>query len=105
MTFAEQDLGGAQGRVNKETGAATGHIIGAQVMITGDITGYTYTQQSVGGGALNVIRNLKVGASRVRASVVVDLRLIDAATGEVLGVREGRWQRQLDRGRRRPDQG
>ncbi len=85
---AEQDLSSA-GRVNKETGAATGHIIGAQVMITGDITGYTYTQQSVGGGALNVIRNLKVGASRVRASVVVDLRLIDAATGEVLASAKG----------------
>jgi curli biogenesis system outer membrane secretion channel CsgG len=81
--IAEQDLNTA-GRVNKETGAAQGHIIGAQAMISGDITGYSYTQQSLGGSAFNVIKNTKVGASRVSASVTIDLRLIDAATGEVL---------------------
>jgi curli biogenesis system outer membrane secretion channel CsgG len=86
--IAEQDLNAA-GRVNKETGAAQGHIIGAQAMITGDITGYSYTQQSLGGVALNVIRNTKVSASRVSASVIVDLRLIDAATGEVLASAKG----------------
>jgi curli biogenesis system outer membrane secretion channel CsgG len=86
--IAEQDLNAA-GRVNKETGAAQGHIIGAQAMITGDITGYSYTQQSLGGSALNVIKNLKVGASRVSASVIVDLRTVDAATGEVLASAKG----------------
>ena len=86
--IAEQDLNAA-GRVNKETGAAQGHIIGAQAMITGDITGYSYTQQSLGGSALNVIKNLKVGASRVKAAVVVDLRMVDAATGEVLASAKG----------------
>jgi hypothetical protein len=75
--------------VNKETGAAQGHVIGAQAMITGDITGFAYTQQSLGGGALNVIKNIKVGASRVSASVIIDLRLIDAATGEVLASATG----------------
>jgi len=85
---AEQDLNAA-GRVNKETGAAQGHIIGAQAMITGDITGFSYTQQSVGANALNVIKGLKVGASRVSAAVVVDLRMIDAATGEVLASATG----------------
>ena len=85
---AEQDLNTA-GRVNKETGAAQGHIIGAQAMITGDITGYSYTQQSLGGSALNVIKNVKVGASKVSAMVVVDLRMVDAATGEVLASATG----------------
>ena len=86
--IAEQDLNTA-GRMNKETGPAQGHIIGAQAMITGDITGYAYTQQSLGGSAINVIKNIKVGASRVSASVIVDLRLIDAATGEVLASAKG----------------
>jgi curli biogenesis system outer membrane secretion channel CsgG len=85
---AEQDLNAA-GRVNKETGAAQGHIIGAQAMITGDITGYSYTQQAVGGNSLNVIKGLKVGASRVSAVVVIDLRMVDAATGEVLASAKG----------------
>ncbi len=84
----EQDLAAA-GRVSKETGAAQGRIIGAQAMITGDITGYSYTQQSVGGSALNVLKGLKVGASRVSAAVIVDLRMIDAATGEVLASAKG----------------
>jgi curli biogenesis system outer membrane secretion channel CsgG len=86
--IAEQDLNAA-GRVNKETGAAQGRIIGAQAMITGDITGYSYTQQALGGSALNVVKNLKVGASRVKAAVNVDLRMVDAATGEVLASAKG----------------
>jgi curli biogenesis system outer membrane secretion channel CsgG len=86
--IAEQDLNAA-GRVNKETGAAQGHIIGAQAMITGDITGYSYTQQALGGGALNVIKSLKVSGSRVSAQVVIDLRMVDAATGEVLASAKG----------------
>lgn len=86
---AEQDLNTA-GRVNKETGAATGRIIGAQAMITGDITGYAYTQQALGGNALNVIKGLKVGASRVSAQVIVDLRMVDATTGEVLASAKGK---------------
>ncbi len=85
---AEQDLNTA-GRVNKETGAATGHIIGAQAMITGDISGYSYNQQALGGGVLNVVRGLKVGGSRVSAQVIVDLRMVDAATGEVLSSAKG----------------
>jgi curli biogenesis system outer membrane secretion channel CsgG len=85
---AEQDLNSA-GRVNKETGAAQGHLIGAQAMITGDITGYSYTQQALGGNALNVIKGLKVDASRVKAAVVIDLRMVDAATGEVLASAKG----------------
>jgi curli biogenesis system outer membrane secretion channel CsgG len=85
---AEQDLNAA-GRVNKETGAAQGRIIGAQAMITGDITGYSYTQQALGGTALNVLKGLKIGASRVQAEVVVDLRMVDAATGEVLASATG----------------
>ena len=84
----EQDLAAA-GRVNKETAASQGRIIGAQAMITGDITGYSYTQQSVMGSALNVIKGLKVGASRVSAAVIVDLRMIDATTGEVLASAKG----------------
>jgi curli biogenesis system outer membrane secretion channel CsgG len=85
---AEQDLNTA-GRVNKETGAATGHIIGAQAMITGDISGYSYTQKSLGGSVLNVVRGLKVGGSVVSAQVIIDLRMVDAATGEVLSAAKG----------------
>ena len=86
--IAEQDLN-TSGRVNKETGAQQGHIIGAQAMITGDISGYSYTQQALGGSTLNVVRGLKLSGSRVSAMVNIDLRMVDAATGEVLGAAKG----------------
>jgi curli biogenesis system outer membrane secretion channel CsgG len=86
--LGEQDFS-ASGRVNPETAAAQGRVIGAQAMITGDITGYAYSQQAIGGNTLNLIRGLNTNAARVTAQVVIDLRMIDAATGEVLGSASG----------------
>ncbi len=84
----EQDVG-ASGRVNKETAAAQGRLIGAQVLITGDITGFTHERTSVGGQLTNVIKGLKASVERVSATVVIDLRLIDATTGEVVASVKG----------------
>ncbi len=78
----EQDFG-ASGRVNQETAAASGKIIGAQLLITGDITEFTYNQTSVG-GTFKPIKILKAKSDRVTAMVALDLRLIDAVTGEVV---------------------
>ena len=89
--LAEQDFG-ASGRVNPQTAPGQGGIIGAQAMITGDITGYAYTQQAVGGNALNVVKGVTASASRVTAQVVIDLRLIDATTGEVLSSASGKGE-------------
>ncbi|MGE0551856.1 MAG: CsgG/HfaB family protein [Gemmatimonadales bacterium] len=74
----------AGGRVTVETAAASGALLGAQVLITGDITGFTFEKSSVGGALTNVVRGLSVATERVSASVVIDLRLIDASTGEVV---------------------
>jgi curli biogenesis system outer membrane secretion channel CsgG len=87
--LAEQDFG-ASGRVNKETAPAQGGIIGAQALITGDITGYAYTQQALGGNALNLVKGVTASASRVSAQVLIDLRVIDATTGEVLASAAGK---------------
>jgi curli biogenesis system outer membrane secretion channel CsgG len=82
----EQDFG-ATDRVNPETAAAKGKIIGAQALITGDITEFSYQQSSVGGnlsglGRLPVLS--KLSSNRVTAMVAIDLRVIDAVTGEVI---------------------
>jgi curli biogenesis system outer membrane secretion channel CsgG len=82
----EQDFN-ATDRVNPETAAAKGKIIGAQALITGDITEFSYQQSSVGGnlsglGRLSVLS--KLSSNRVTAMVAIDLRVIDAVTGEVL---------------------
>jgi hypothetical protein len=84
----EQDLG-ASGRVNKETAADAGKLMGAQVLITGDITSFAYGRSAMGGKLTNVFKGLTAGVERVSASVSIDLRLIDAVTGEVIASIKG----------------
>ncbi|HLG18039.1 MAG TPA: CsgG/HfaB family protein [Blastocatellia bacterium] len=78
----EQDFG-ASGRVNKETAAASGRVIGAQTLITGDITEFAYNQTSIG-GTFKPIKILKAKSDRVTAMVALDIRLVDAVTSEVI---------------------
>jgi curli biogenesis system outer membrane secretion channel CsgG len=88
---AEQELGGS-GRVAPETAVKMGRLLGAQVLISGDITEFSYGQSSVG-SKLNIIKevNKQIGAKvdRVTAKVALDLRIIDATTGEVVGSARG----------------
>jgi len=84
----EQDLG-ASGRVNAETSADKGKLIGAQLLITGDITQFAYQHSSIGGKFSNIVKGLDAGVERVSASVSIDLRLIDAVTGEVVASIKG----------------
>ena len=78
----EQDLG-ASGRVNPEFAPQVGKITGAQALITGDITRFSYTQSSVGGSG-SFLRGLGAKVEKLNAQVGIDLRIIDAETGEVL---------------------
>lgn len=84
----EQDLG-ASGRVNKETAPDLGRIIGAQVMVTGDITSFSFHRSAVGGKLTNLMKGLDAGVERVTAAVSIDLRLIDAVSGEVIASVKG----------------
>jgi curli biogenesis system outer membrane secretion channel CsgG len=85
---SEQDLD-ASGRVNAETAAEKGKLIGAQVLITGDITQFAYQRSAIGGKLSNIVKGLDAGVERVSASVSIDLRLIDAVTGEVIASIKG----------------
>ena len=78
----EQEFG-ASGRVNPETAAGVGGTIGAQVLVTGDITEFHYERSSAG-GSVSVLGGVDMEVDRVNAMVALDLRLIDAVTGEVL---------------------
>ncbi len=84
----EQQIG-ASGAVTKETAARTGALLGAEVLITGDITGFTYEKSGLGGALTNIVKGLSVAAERVTAEVIIDLRVIDASTGEVLMSHKG----------------
>lgn len=91
----EQDFG-AGGRVNAETAPKVGKIIGAQAMITGDITEFSYSQSSVGGN-MSVLRGFGAKSDKVTALVAVDIRVIDAATGEVLASERAQGKAQMSK--------
>ena len=80
---AEQALT-ASGKTTKQSGAQQGGLLGAQALMTGDITGFTFNKSSLGGSLTNALPGLSVAGERVSAEVTLDLRLIDATTGEVI---------------------
>ncbi|MFN2383991.1 MAG: CsgG/HfaB family protein [Gemmatimonadota bacterium] len=82
QALSEQDFG-ASGRVNAETAPAIGAAVGAQVLVTGDITEFSYNKSSVGGN-ISILRSVTGSAERLKAMVALDIRLIDAVTGEVV---------------------
>jgi len=79
--LGEQDLG-ASGRVNKETAAPVGRVIGAEWMIKAAITEYSSKKSRSGGGIL--LRGFGIGGEKREAYVALDVRIVDATTGEVL---------------------
>jgi curli biogenesis system outer membrane secretion channel CsgG len=89
----EQDFG-ASGRVNAETAPKVGKIIGAQAMITGDITEFSYSKSSMGGN-MQVLHGFGAKMDKVTALVALDIRVIDAATGEVLASQRAQGKVQM----------
>jgi curli biogenesis system outer membrane secretion channel CsgG len=89
--LAEQDLGAA-GRVDPKTTAATGKVTGAEILITGDVTEFSYEQKAIGGalgGLFKKKTSIGAGVGKITAQMALDLRMIDATTGEVLGSARG----------------
>ncbi len=78
--LAEQDLG-ASGRVNASTAAEIGRILGVQLMLTGSITKFSIETISAG------FRG--IGGSYSEAESMIDIRLIDTNTAEILYAEEG----------------
>jgi curli biogenesis system outer membrane secretion channel CsgG len=77
----EQGLG-QTGLVRQETAARTGQMIGAQVIVRGAVTEFS---QRVSGAAGSVsTRSGGGGAGAETAYVAIDIRLIDAATGQII---------------------
>ena len=79
--LGEQDLG-ASGRVNRETAAPKGRVIGAEWLIKAAITEYTDKKSRSGGGI--AIGGIALGGTKREAFLAMDVRIVDAATGEVI---------------------
>jgi curli biogenesis system outer membrane secretion channel CsgG len=62
---------------------AKGALLGAQALIRGAVTEYTYTVSSTGGSA-SFLKKVGVSASKAEAAVTLDIRIYDVETGEIL---------------------
>lgn len=82
--LSEQDLA-MSGRVDPSTGARFGKLVGAQYLVAGTVTAYEENTQSTGGGLS--FRGISVGGRSDKAYLAIDLRVINATTGEVEFVR------------------
>lgn len=79
--LAEQDLGDS-GRVRQETAAKVGEVLGAQVLIKGAITEFIEKESGGAGGIL--VSGIGIGGKTTEGHVAMDMRLIDATTGQIL---------------------
>ena len=73
--MAEQDLG-ASGAVDSSTAARIGQLLGVQLVLTGSITQFSIERTSGG------FRSF--GASVSKAESVLDVRLVNTTTGEIM---------------------
>jgi len=92
----EQDFG-ASNRVKKGTNARIGQIIGADVYLMGDIVAFGRDDRNtkVNAGAFGVrgpFSHISVGKKTDKAVVVIDYRLVDAETSEVIDTGEARGE-------------
>lgn len=77
----EQELG-QTGLVRKETAAKVGQLLGAQLLVTGAVTEFEAVS-SGGGGGLS-FAGFALSLKTKSAHVAVDIRLVDASTGQIL---------------------
>ena len=87
---AEQDFG-ASGRVDPKTASKIGRITGADYLIMGKVTQFSWDTKKT--GILIPLGGLGgLGASQTKARVAVDLRIVDATTAEILGSYTGKGE-------------
>lgn len=82
--LGEQDLG-ASGRVSKSTAAKMGKVTGAQYLITGNVAAYEENTKGTGGGLS--FKGISLGGKSQKAYLAIDVRVVNATTGEVEFVR------------------
>jgi curli biogenesis system outer membrane secretion channel CsgG len=76
----EQNLA-ASGRVRAGTGAKMGQVTGADYLVFGTVTSYEENTADTGGGLS--FRGISLGGKKSEAYLAVDVRVVNAETGEV----------------------
>lgn len=76
----EQNLA-ASGRVRSGSGAKMGQLTGADYLVMGTVTSYEENTANTGGGLS--FRGISLGGKKSEAYIAVDVRVVNATTGEV----------------------
>jgi curli biogenesis system outer membrane secretion channel CsgG len=84
--LAEQSLG-QSGAVDPSTATRLGGLLGVQLIVTGAVTQFSIETKSVGLGPARV--------TFTEAESILDVRLIDTSTGEILVVAEGSGKKRM----------
>jgi len=79
---AEQALA-AGGSVDPTSAAGAGKLLGAQALIRGAVTEYSYKRSSTGGSA-SFLKGIGIASTKSEASIALDIRLYDVATGVIM---------------------
>lgn len=79
--LGEQELG-QSGVIKKETAAKVGQVLGAQIIVRGVVSEFEQAESGGGGGI--GIAGFRIGGRSSNAHVGIDIRLIDASSGQVL---------------------
>ncbi|TAN40087.1 MAG: hypothetical protein EPN25_08865 [Nitrospirae bacterium] len=79
--LGEQELG-QTGVIKKETAAKVGQVLGAQIIVRGVVSEFEQSESGGGGGI--GFGGFRVGGRSSNAHVGIDIRLIDASSGQVL---------------------
>ena len=78
----EQGLG-MSGAVTAQSAAKVGKLLGVELIITGSVTEFGTKKDKIG-GALSKLSGFNLGISSETARSVVDIRLINTTTGEIV---------------------
>ena len=82
QVMQEQGLG-MSGAVTPQSAAKVGQLLGVELIITGSVTEFGTKEDKVG-GALSNLSGFNLGVSTETARSVVDIRLVNTTTGEIL---------------------
>lgn len=86
--LAEQDLS-ASARVDSKTAVKIGKVIGADYLVMGKVTQFSWEKKG-GGGVVPIGGIFGLGLSKTKAIVSVDIRIVDAESAEILGSYSGK---------------
>lgn len=91
--LAEQNLG-ASGRIDANTAAQVGQILGADAVVIGSITRFNLEENETGGSILGI----GGGRRRHQAEVQLTARFVNTTTGEIIATAQGEGTARQDSG-------